>query len=147
MNLKLAAAVLALAGAPALAQDVTATGDAVAGEGLFRQCATCHVVVNDAGETLAGRAAKTGPNLYGVAGRTAGTVEGFRYSNGLKAAGEKGLVWTEEDFVGFVQNPTEFLREYLGEASARANMTYRVRSEEDAKNLYAYLASLAQPSN
>lgn len=144
MKLKLAAAALALSAAPALAQevDLTATGDADAGEAAFRQCQTCHVVVNDEGETLAGRASKTGPNLYKVAGRTAGTVEGFRYSSGLTSAGEKGLVWTEETFMAFVQDPTPYLREYLGDASARSNMTFKVRSEDDAKNLYAYLLKL-----
>lgn len=146
MKLKLAAAALALASAPAFAQDpdLTATGDAEAGEAAFRQCQTCHVVVNEEGETLAGRTSKTGPNLYKVAGRTAGTVEGFRYSSGLTSAGEKGLVWTEETFVGYLQDPTPWLREYLGEASARSNMTFKVRSEDDAKNLYAYLVELAE---
>lgn len=144
MKLILAAA-LALASAPAFAQDadLTATGDAAAGEAAFRQCQTCHVVVNDAGETLAGRSSKTGPNLFKVAGRTAGAVEGFRYSNGIKAAGEAGLVWTEETFVAYVMDPTPYLREYLDDAAARSNMTFKVRSEDDAKNLYAYLLSLA----
>lgn len=146
MKLRLAAAALALASAPAFAQeaDLTATGDAEAGEAAFRQCQTCHVVVNDEGETLAGRTSKTGPNLYKIAGRTAGTVEGFRYSNGLKSAAEKGLVWTEETFVPYLMDPTPWLREYLGEASARSNMTFKVRDEEDAKNLYAYLLELAE---
>lgn len=144
MKLGILTAVLALAAAPALAQDATApTGDAAAGEAAFRQCATCHVVVNDAGETLAGRAAKTGPNLYGVAGATAGHVEDFRYSAAMVEAGEKGLVWDEESFVKYVQDPTGFLREYLDDSSARGNMTFKVRKEEDAVNLYAYLHSLA----
>ena len=51
--------------APAFA-DGHASGDVAAGEKAFRQCVSCHVVVNDAGETLAGKKAKTGPNLYGI---------------------------------------------------------------------------------
>lgn len=137
-------AALVLAAAPALAQeiDLTATGDATAGEAAFRQCTSCHVVVNDAGETLAGRASKTGPNLFGVSGRTAGTVEDFRYSDAVVAAGEKGLVYDEAAFVAYVMDPTAFLREYLEDSSARSKMTFKVRSEDDAVNLYAYLHSL-----
>jgi cytochrome c len=127
----------------AFAQD----GDAAAGEKLFNQCQTCHVVVNEAGETLAGRNAKTGPNLYAVSGRTAGTVEGFRYSESMVAAGEKGLVWDQDLFVAYVQDPTPFLREYLEDTGARGSMAFKVRSEEDAKNLYAFLASLAPATN
>jgi cytochrome c len=148
MSLRILAAALALVAAPAFAQeavDLTPTGDAAAGETQFRQCATCHVVVNDAGETLAGRAARTGPNLYGIAGDTAGTEEGFRYSASMIAAGEQGLIWDEAHFVGYVTDPTPFLREFLGDNSARSNMTYKVRNEADAVNLYAYLHSLAPP--
>ena len=140
MRLTLAAGAAMLMAAPALAQDMS--GDAAAGEGAFSQCQTCHVVVDDAGETLAGRNAKTGPNLYGIIGRQAGTVEDFRYGDDLVKAGEQGLVWDEEAFVAYVQDPTGFLRDYLQDPKARGKMTYRVRSEEDAHNLAAYLASL-----
>ena len=124
-----------LSAGAALAQD----GDAAAGEAAFRQCQTCHVVVNEAGETLAGRNAQTGPNLFGVAGRQAGTQE-FNYSDAMVEAGEAGLTWDEESFVAYVQDPTGYLREYLDDPRARGKMTYRVRSEEDAHDLYAYLS-------
>ena len=52
------ALVVAFAAAPALAQDLT--GDAAAGEKVFAKCQTCHSVVNEAGEKLAGKGAKTG---------------------------------------------------------------------------------------
>jgi cytochrome c len=118
------------------------SGDAAAGERAFRGCQACHVVVNDAGDTLAGRNARTGPNLYQVAGRTAGTVDGFRYSSAMVDAGEAGLVWDEESFVAYVQDPTGYLQEYLDDGSARGSMSYRVRSADDAADLYAYLSSL-----
>jgi cytochrome c len=124
--------------APAFAQD--ASGDAAAGEDAFSQCQTCHVVFHD-GETLAGRGQpnRAAPNLYGMVGRQAGT-EDFRYSDSMVEAGEAGLMWTEEEFVAYVQDPTGYLREYLDDNRARGKMSYRVRSEEDAVNLYAYLA-------
>lgn len=135
-----------LLAAPAFADAHAATGDAAAGEAAFNQCIACHVVVNDAGDTLAGRNAKTGPNLYAVAGRTAGMIDGFRYSDSMKEAGEAGLVWTEETFVPYVQDPTGFLREYLDDNRARGKMAFKVRDEQQAKDLYAYLASLAEGS-
>jgi cytochrome c len=125
---------------------VAAQGDIDAGEKAFRQCQTCHVVVNDAGETLAGKKAKTGPNLYGVADKPAGSVEGFRYSKSLEAAGEAGLTWSEGDFVAYVQDPTGFLRSYLEDDGARGKMSYKVRKEQDAHDLWAYLTSLGADS-
>ncbi len=129
---------------PAFA-DGHASGDAAAGEKAFRQCISCHVVVDDAGETLAGRNAKTGPNLYGIGGKAIGSVEDFRYSDLILAAGEAGMVWDEASFVGYVQDPTKWLQEATGE-SGRGKMAYKVRKEEDAVNLYAYLVSLG-PTN
>ncbi len=144
MKFTIAAAAAMMVAVPALAQDIQVTGDAEAGEGVFRQCQTCHVVVDDSGETLAGRNAKTGPNLYGVVGRQAGTVEDFNYGDDMVAAGEQGLVWNEEDMSAYLQDPTGFLREYLDDSGARGKMTYRVRSEEDALNVIAYLHSLSE---
>ena len=134
-----AVAATGFAAAPALADGHAATGDAAAGEGAFRQCQSCHVVESPDGEVLAGRAAKTGPNLYGVAGRTAGAVEGFRYSDLMMSAGEQGVMWDEANFVPYVQDPTGHLREVTGE-NGRGKMAYKVRKEEDAVNLYAFLA-------
>jgi len=136
---------LTVLSAPVYADGHAATGDAAAGERAFRQCQSCHVVMNDAGETLAGRAAKTGPNLYNIAGATAGAVDGFRYSGLLKTANEQGIVYTEEVFVKYVMDPTGAMKELTGE-NGRGKMAYRVRSEEDALNLYAYIASLSAGS-
>ena len=135
-----AATTLAL---PAFAADLTATGDAAAGEKAFRQCISCHVVVDDAGEKLAGKNGKTGPNLFGIIGGNFGTVDGFRYSDVIKLASAKeDLIVNEEQFVAYVQDPTAYLREATGD-SGRSKMTFKVRKEEDAVNLYAYLASIA----
>ncbi|WP_299286819.1 c-type cytochrome [uncultured Tateyamaria sp.] len=129
--------------APAFADGHAASGDAEAGEAAFRQCISCHVVVNDEGETLAGRKAKTGPNLYGIIGNQFGMVEDFRYSDiNQLAAGMEDIVVNEEVFVAYVQDPTGYLREATGD-DGRSKMTYKVRKEEDAINIYAYLASIS----
>ena len=141
------AAALAVLGAPAMAQDLALQGDAAAGEEQFnRQCVACHVVQNEAGDILAGRNAKTGPNLYLVPGRPVGSVEGFNYGDSIVELGEAGAIWTEANFVGYVQNPTDWLREKLDDRRARGKMAYQVRDESEAYDLYAYLASFEDPA-
>ncbi len=141
----------AATGASAASHDpLVPKGSAEAGKTTFRQCFACHVVVDPGGKTLAGRNGKTGPNLYGVAGRVAGSRNDYKYGRSIKAAGAASgdrapLVWNEKNFVAYVQDPTGFLRDYLGDKRARAKMTFKVRASKDAANLYAYLYSLAPP--
>jgi cytochrome c len=135
-------AIFALLAAPVFGENHV-TGDAAAGEAVFaKQCVSCHVVVNEAGETLAGRKAKTGPNLYGVAMRSLGIVPGFRYGDSMVQAGEAGLVWDEANFVGYVMDPTGWLRVALEDPKARGKMSFKVRKEEDALNMFAFLAEI-----
>ncbi|WP_374434968.1 cytochrome c family protein [Tabrizicola sp.] len=142
MKLKLTAAVLALLAGPALAQDAP-TGDAAAGEKVFAKCQTCHVVANEAGEVLAGKGSKTGPNLYGLPGRVAGTYPEFKYGESLIKLGEMGFAWNEEDFVKYVADPTKFLQEKEEDGKARSKMMFKLPKEEDARNVYAFIASLS----
>ena len=65
--------------------DILAAADPADGEGLFRQCRSCHVV--DPGVN------GVGPSLYGVVGRDIASVEGFGYSSALQGL-EGG--WTPE---------------------------------------------------
>ncbi|EPX79616.1 c-type cytochrome [Salipiger mucosus] len=134
-----ALAAIALAG-PALAESHAPSGDAEAGERAFRQCRSCHMIESP-DETIV-RGGQTGPNLYGVAGRTAGTVEDFRYSDLMVAAGEAGLEWDEESFTGYIQDPTGFLHEAAETDSGRSNMSFQLRREDDAPDLWAYLVSV-----
>ena len=145
MKHTLIAALSLMLAAPVLAGGHAATGDAAAGEAAYgKQCVACHVVVNDDGEKLAGRNGKSGPNLYNIAGAGAGMVEDYRYGKSIVAAGAKnGLIWTEETFVAYVQDPKGFLRSFLDDKKARAKMSFKVRNEDDARNIYAYLFSLA----
>ena len=140
MKLKYATILTAAALAtPAFADD-HASGDAEAGEQAFRQCKACHMITDADGNDIV-RGGRVGPNLYGIVGRTAGAVEDFRYSDLLVAAGEQGLAWDEETFVAYVQDPTGWLQDYTGD-NGRGKMTYKVRKEEDAVNVWAYLASV-----
>ncbi len=123
----------------ALSTAAYAAGDAAAGENTFKRCKACHSITN--GDEVIVRGGRTGPNLFGVIGRTAGTYEGFRYGAATIAAGQAGLVWTEENLATYVADPTAFLRETLGDSSARSKMTFKLRS--GGEDVAAYLASLA----
>ena len=136
-KLWIAALTGAMLATPALAQD----GDPAAGEAAFGQCATCHHIEDPSGTTLAGRAnVRTGPNLYGVVGRQAGSLEGFRYRPDIVAAGEAGLVWDQEKITAYVQDPGAFLSETLGK-NARSGMAFKVRDPQEAADLAAFLAT------
>jgi cytochrome c len=133
-------AALALAAGPALA-----AGDAAVGEKNFKQCQTCHAVIDDAGEKLAGTGAKVGPNLYGMFGRVAGSLEGFKYGDSIIAAGAAGLVWDEATFVEYAQDPGAFLKTYLDDPKAKSKMAFKVKNAEAAADLYAYLSTFSPP--
>ena len=129
----ISAAILGLLAAPALAE-----GDPAKGEKGFNKCKSCHTVMSDSGDVIV-KGGKTGPNLWGVAGRTAGTVEGFKYGDDLVAAGEGGLVWDEESFVAYAADPRKFLREVTGDSKAKSKMSFRLK--KGGEDIYAFLAS------
>ncbi|RMF39917.1 MAG: cytochrome C [Alphaproteobacteria bacterium] len=115
-----------------------AAGDAAKGEKTFRRCKACHTIAN--GDEVIVKGGKVGPNLFGVIGRKAGSLEGFRYKKDIVAAGEKGLVWTEETLAEYVKNPKKFLTDYLGR-KAKSGMSFKLR--KGGEDVAAYLASLS----
>ena len=118
------ALVLAGISAPALAQD----GDAAAGQRVFNQCRACHTADQGGRNTV-------GPNLFGILGRRAGSVEGFRYSANLRELGEGGLVWSEDRIRAYVANPKDVI--------PRGSMSYPgLRNATQVNDLMAYLATL-----
>ena len=119
-----------------------AEGDAEAGKKIFNQCQTCHVVAAPDGTILAGKNAKTGPNLYGVVGRQAGTYPDFKYGESMVEAGTKGLVWDQVKMVEYVANPTKFLKTTLDNPKAKGNMAFNLKKPKDAENVVAFIASL-----
>ncbi len=110
--------------AAALAAGAAQAQDAAMGEKVFARCKACHEIASPEGPVV--RGGRTGPNLYGVIGRTAGTADFPRYGDSLKAAGEKGLVWSEETLAAYVQDPTAFLKDYLNDNGARSMMTFKL---------------------
>ncbi|MCX7566868.1 c-type cytochrome [Sulfitobacter sp. F26169L] len=129
----------ALIGAPAFA-DSHATGDAEAGEKVYNKCKACHMIQDADGNDIV-KGGRTGPNLYGIYMRVAGS-EDFRYGDSLVEAGEAGLEWNEEAFVKYVADPKKFLAEYNDDKRAKSKMSFKLKNEEDATNLWAYLVSV-----
>jgi len=133
MKLLTAAAILALSAAPAIA------GDAAAGEKDFKKCKSCHMIESDTGETIV-KGGKTGPNLYGVIGRAAGSVDGFRYSSALQDLGAAGIVWDEANLAQYITDPNAFVAD--NGISGRTKMSFKLK--KGSEHVAAYLASLAQ---
>jgi cytochrome c len=80
----------------ALASAGSATAqDAAAGAAVFKaQCAGCH-------STQEGKII-IGPSLFGIVGRKAGEMPGFKYSPANKAS---GLTWDEATLISYIGNP------------------------------------------
>lgn len=130
-----AAVAASLFALPALAQDA---GDPAKGESEFRKCKACHMIQAPDGTDIV-KGGKTGPNLYGVVGRTAGTAEGFKFSDALIKLGEAGEVWTPEDLQHYITDPNKYVEEKVGDASLKTKMTFKM-----ARNQADVIAFLAQ---
>lgn len=76
-----------------------ANGDPVRGAEIFRKCVACHTVES-------GGRNRVGPRLHGVFGRRAGAVEGFRYSEALKAS---DIVWDETTLDAYLKDSEGFV--------------------------------------
>jgi cytochrome c len=100
----------------ALAQDIAA------GETSFRKCQLCH----DVGENAKN---KLGPELDGLNGRKAGSVENFNYSEGLKSS---GITWTQETFKEFIKDPR-------GKIPSTTMLFPGIKDDMELGDLWAYL--------
>jgi cytochrome c len=100
-----------------------AAGDAARGEALYRDCQACHAIDKN----------QIGPMHRGVVGRTAGTVQGFDYSEALKNA---KIVWTEANLDKWLTDP-----ELLVPGS---KMYFSVDKESDRTDIIAFLKERAK---
>ncbi len=137
MKFPAAAAALIALTLPAYAQ-----GDAAAGEATFKKCKSCHSITDAEGEKIV-KGGKVGPNLYGVIGRAAGSVEDFKYSKSMSAAGEAGLVWDEALVAEYSHDPNAFLAAQLDDPKAKSKMTFKLKN--GGEDVAAYLATFPAP--
>lgn len=105
--------------------EVMASADVASGEKVFAKCKACH-------KTDGTNA--TGPHLDGVVGRAVASVEGFGYSDGMKAHGGN---WTPEELSHFLTNPKA---DVAGTKMSFAGLP----KVTDRANVIAYLESLSK---
>jgi cytochrome c len=113
---------------------IASAQDADKGKSQFAQCRACH--------TLEQGKNAVGPNLFGVVGRKAASVEKFAYSKAMKEAGEKGLVWDEANLLEYLADPGAFLKKQTGKDSVDNKMPNKFPNEELRKNIIAFLKTV-----
>lgn len=101
---------------------VASAQDADAGKGVFGKCRACHAVGEGAKNMV-------GPHLNGVVGRKSAVVEGFNYSDAMKAAGK---TWDEATLEAYITNPKEYI-------PGNKMVFVGLKDETDRKNLIAFL--------
>lgn len=115
-----------VAGCVALMAGVVSAGaaqDVKNGQNVFdSSCGNCHTVKEGKH--------KSGPSLFGVVGRNAGSLDGFAYSDAMKAS---GIVWTAEKLDAFALNPKGVV--------ADTKMKFGgVKNDKSRADLLAYIA-------
>ncbi len=96
------------------------------GARLFaKECGRCH-------EIGSGARRRVGPHLNEIFGRRAGSVDGFRYSNGMERAGANGLFWWIDTIDALMKSPRALV--------SNTRMSYRgLEKEADRAAIIAYL--------
>ncbi|MEJ8474580.1 c-type cytochrome [Roseibium algae] len=114
------------------ATSAAASGDADKGAKVFKKCAACHAVGDGAKN-------KVGPQLNDVFGRSAGGLDGYKYSKAMVKAGAEGLNWDQGTLTTYLTKPKAMIK---GTKMAFAGL----RKPADIENLLAYLAQYSAES-
>ena len=101
-------------------------GDIGTGENVFRKnCASCHMVGPKARD-------RVGPQLNGIFGRKAASIQGFKYSKPMRRAGADGLEWTFDTLDTYIGNPKSLV--------TGTRMNFRgLKAPESRADVMAYL--------
>ena len=127
---------LVTAGFLATTAGALADGDPEAGKKHFRQCSVCH--------GLEYNKRKIGPPLKGIIGRKAGRAPDYKYSTSFIELSEKGLVWDEDNLMTYLENPTTFVKSFLGKDKIKIKMFNRFKKESFRQDVIAYLKETAK---
>jgi cytochrome c len=105
--------------------------DSVHGLQVFKgTCGVCHLALKNANRN--DLATKIGPNLYGVVGRPAGSLKGFRYSPAMRGS---GIVWSVDRLRQYAHAPQNYIPNVRMAFAGLSN-------PKDAEDVAAYLATL-----
>jgi cytochrome c len=117
--------VLAVSASGALAQDIGA------GATSFKKCMACHRIGEGAKNLV-------GPELNGLDGRKAGTVEGYNYSSANK---DSGITWNAETFREYIKNPrAKIPNTKMIFPGIKVSEEQEKAKTDEITNLWAYLA-------
>ena len=103
---------------------VLAIGDLTHGQKVFKKCSACHMIASDGKNMI-------GPNLWGVIGRTAGSVQDYKYSKAMVAYGKE---WSFEEMNAYLIKPQAYIK---GTKMAFAGL----RKEKDRASVILYMNS------
>lgn len=118
-------AMAAPAGPPKI-EPFLAKADIDAGQKTARVCGTCHSFGK-------GEPAKIGPNLYGIIGTKHAHMDGFNYSDAMKAMAGN---WDADELNEFLFNPRAHI--------PGTKMTYAgIKNDQDRANVIAWLNTLS----
>jgi cytochrome c len=107
-----------------LAGTAQADGDVAKGEQVFKKCMACH--------TVSEKTNKVGPYLVGIVGRAVASVEGYKYSDDMKAYAATGAVWDEAALQAYLEKPKAIV--------AKTKMAFAGLNKEDERaDLIAFL--------
>jgi cytochrome c len=99
-------------------------GDLAHGEKVFKKCSACHMIASSGKNMI-------GPNLWGVIGRTAGSVSDYKYSKAMVAYGKE---WTYEEMNSYLIKPQAYVK---GTKMAFAGL----RKEKDRASVILFMNS------
>lgn len=104
-----------------LASGTASAADAAKGKKVYNKCKACHSM-------KAGKK-KVGPSLHNIIGKSAASMEGYKYSKAMK---KSGLTWDEETLTKFLKKPRKFVK---GTKMSFAGL----KKQKHIDNLIAYL--------
>ena len=99
-------------------------GDLAHGEKVFKKCSACHMIASGGKNMI-------GPNLWGVIGRTAGSVSDYKYSKAMVAYAKQ---WNFEEMNSYLIKPQAYIK---GTKMAFAGL----RKEKDRASVILYMNS------
>ncbi len=101
-----------------------ADGDPALGKTAFNKCAACHSIKE--GEN------KIGPSLHGVVGRPSHSIEGFNYSEAMKAY---NVTWDPATLDHYLTDPR-------GVVAGTKMIFVGLKKDDERANVIAYLETL-----
>ena len=104
-----------------------AMGDVAHGQKVFKKCSACHMIASDGKNMI-------GPNLWGVIGRQAGSVNDYKYSKAMVAYGKN---WSFEEMNSYLIKPQAYIK---GTKMAFAGL----RKEKDRASVILYMNSKSE---